>query len=55
MIPLGAEGAEALFDVFAALPGMRTERMLAEMRRDAPGHVVIWHRADHAPTHLRLT
>lgn len=55
MIPLGAEGADALFDAFAALPGMRTERMLAEMRRDTPGHVVIWHRAGHAPAHLRLT
>lgn len=55
MIPLGAEGAEALFDAFAALPGMRTERMLAEMRRDTPGHVVIWHRDGHAPVHLRLT
>ncbi|MEB8388824.1 hypothetical protein OO012_16470 [Rhodobacteraceae bacterium KMM 6894] len=55
MIPLGAEGADALFDAFAALPGMRTERMLAEMRRDTPGHVVIWHREGHAPAHLRLT
>lgn len=54
-IPLTAEGAAALFDAFAALPGMRTERMLAEMRRDTPGHVVIWHRTDHAPAHLRLT
>ncbi|MCZ4353468.1 hypothetical protein O4H61_13185 [Roseovarius aestuarii] len=55
MIPLGAEGADDLFDAFAALPGMRTERMLAEMRRDTPGHVAIWHRADHPPQHLRLS
>ena len=33
-IPLTAEGADALFDAFATLPGLQTERMLAEMRRD---------------------
>ncbi|MBY6090224.1 hypothetical protein [Maritimibacter alkaliphilus] len=31
-IPLGAEGAEALFDVFAALPGLPTRELLAKMR-----------------------
>lgn len=49
-IPLNAEGAEALFDVFASLPGLRTERMLAAMRNGA-GHPpdrpeVIWKRPD---------
>ena len=42
VVPLNAEGAEALFDVFASLPGLRTERMLSEMRRPDPGRVVIW-------------
>jgi hypothetical protein len=41
-IPTTAEGAEALFDVFAGLDGIQTERMLAELAR-APGRkVVIW-------------
>ncbi|MBB04705.1 MAG: hypothetical protein CML03_04175 [Pseudooceanicola sp.] len=45
LVPLTAEGADALFDVFAALPGIRTERMLEEMRRLRPPHrVVIWDR-----------
>ena len=41
-IPLNAEGAETLFDAFASLPGIRTERMLAEMKRQADQPVVIW-------------
>lgn len=41
-IPTTAEGAEALFDVFASLKGIQTERMLAELKK-APGkRVVIW-------------
>ena len=43
-IPLDATGAEALLDAFAALPGLKTERMLAEMRRPASGPVTIWTR-----------
>ena len=53
-VPLDAAGADALFDVFAALPGIETEKMLTQMRahlRDAgqgprgavPLHpIVIW-------------
>lgn len=41
-IPLNAEGADALFDAFAALPGLRTEHMLAQMRRGGTGPVAIW-------------
>jgi hypothetical protein len=41
-VPLAAEGADALFDAFATLPGIRTERMLAEMRRGGDHPVVIW-------------
>jgi hypothetical protein len=55
MIPLTARGADALFDVFAALPGMRTERMLAEMRRSAPGRVVLWQKPGSGPVLPRLT
>ncbi|MBE1285728.1 MAG: hypothetical protein GJ676_20620 [Rhodobacteraceae bacterium] len=43
-VPVNAEGNEALFDAFSALPGLRTERMLAEMRRSGPHQVVIWER-----------
>jgi hypothetical protein len=42
-IPVNAEGAEALFDAFATLPGLRTERMLAELGNGA-APVVIWER-----------
>lgn len=41
-IPVNAEGADALFDVFAALPGMRTQRMLNELQRRRAHQVVIW-------------
>ena len=42
-VPLTAEGADALFDVFAALPGIKTDRMIEEMRRSPrPHRVVIW-------------
>ncbi|MFW8595567.1 hypothetical protein [Cribrihabitans neustonicus] len=53
-IPVTAEGSEALFDVFAALPGLKTERMLAELRRRGPHQVVIWERAPSRPGHQRL-
>lgn len=43
-IPLDAEGADRLFDAFASLPGIRTERMLARMREDTADPVVIWRR-----------
>ena len=45
MIPIDADGADALFDAFASLPGLKTERMLAQLH-DAPATpVVIWERA----------
>ncbi len=53
-IPLTAEGAEALFDAFATLPGLRTEHMLAQMRRLPDHPTVIWQRSQSAPSHLRL-
>lgn len=43
-IPTTAEGAELLFDVFAALDGIRTERMLAELEKEPGKRVVIWQR-----------
>lgn len=41
-IPVDAEGAEALFDIFAALPGMRTEYLLRQLHSDADHKVVVW-------------
>ncbi|MEX0369589.1 MAG: hypothetical protein AB3N09_03100, partial [Tateyamaria sp.] len=48
MIPVDADGADALFDAFAALPGLKTERMLAQMRANPDAAVLIWERS--APT-----
>ena len=44
MIPVDAAGADALFDAFASLPGLRTDRMLSELEADAERPVVIWQR-----------
>ncbi|GAA6163670.1 hypothetical protein NBRC116590_13740 [Pelagimonas sp. KU-00592-HH] len=41
-IPVNAEGSDALFDAFAALPGIRTERMLAQLKSKPDHPVVIW-------------
>ena len=41
-IPVNAEGTDALFDAFAALPGIRTEHMLAQLARKPDHPVVIW-------------
>jgi len=41
-IPADAKGADALFDAFAALPGLSPERLIA-VQRDAAGQSrVIW-------------
>lgn len=53
-IPVNAEGAEALFDVFSALPGLKTEHMLAELNGGSAHPVVIWERTPSRPLHLRL-
>ncbi len=51
LIPVNAAGADALFDAFAALPGLRTERMLAELADDRTVSVVIWERQSMRPPH----
>ena len=53
-IPLNAEGADALFDAFATLPGLKTERMLAEMRKDGTRPVTIWEAVPRENAHIRL-
>lgn len=41
-IPVNAVGADALFDVFAALPGIQTERMLSVLAHNPRARVTIW-------------
>lgn len=41
-VPLGARGAGALFDLFAALPGMRMEALLAALGREDGGTETLW-------------
>ena len=42
LIPVDAEGADGLFDAFAALPGIRTERMLEVLNAAPATPVVVW-------------
>ncbi|WP_294606696.1 hypothetical protein [uncultured Roseovarius sp.] len=53
-IPLTAEGADTLFDAFATLPGIRTEHMLAQMRRASGQVVVIWQKPQTTVARPRL-
>lgn len=41
-IPVNAEGTDQLFDAFAALPGIRTDHLLAALNKGADDVVVIW-------------
>ena len=41
-IPANAQGAEALFDAFAGLPGFDTEMMLARLADPGPVPVTLW-------------
>lgn len=45
-IPITAEGADALFDVFESLPGLKTEFMLAQLKRTTGAPVVVWDRSN---------
>lgn len=58
LIPVNAAGSEALFDAFATLPGLRTERMLAELNashgKDHSTGVVIWQKPAVAPKGITL-
>lgn len=53
-IPLSAQGAEALFDAFSALPGLRTEHMLRQIENPPVGKSVIWMRNSAQNTTKRL-
>lgn len=41
-IPVDAVGADALFDAFATLPGIKTESMLSSLKAGTDQPVVIW-------------
>lgn len=43
-IPLNAEGAEALFDAFSALPGIKVASLIAASRTREAGTVMVWRR-----------
>ena len=43
-IPVNAENAEELFDVFATLPGIRTREMLDVLSRTPDARVTVWQR-----------
>jgi len=45
-IPVDAKGSDALFDAFAGLPGLRTERVLHALNHGAATQIVIWRRPD---------
>lgn len=49
MIPVNANGSDALFDAFATLPGLRTEKMLSELRSGKKQEIVIWERKPSRP------
>ena len=53
-IPVNAMGADALFDAFATLPGLQTQRMLQQLQSRANHPVVIWSRLDQPSHHPRL-
>lgn len=48
-IPVSAKGTEALFDAFAALPGLRTEYMLRVLNDGAARETVIWQKGQTTP------
>lgn len=45
-IPISAEGADALFDVFSGLPGLNIEHLLRVKQKHARAHHVVWRRDD---------
>jgi len=45
-IPINAKGAESLFDVFTALPGIKTEALLDVLARTPDARVTVWSRAN---------
>lgn len=53
-IPVNAAGSETLFDAFATLPGLKTERMLNQLKQSLSHPVVIWEKRPMRSAHERL-
>jgi len=53
-IPVDAEGADALFDSFASLPGLPTGRIVAALHDPMPGQIVLWRRSGPASPDRQL-
>jgi len=49
LIPVNAAGADGLFDAFATLPGLKTERMLTALKANPRQTIVIWQRGTLRP------
>ena len=47
-IPVNAAGAEALFDAFSTLPGLRAGQLVAALERDRGATITLW-RLSHDP------
>lgn len=45
-IPVNAEGADMLFDVFASLPGLSPGRVAATLKHEGTAPIVLWRRPD---------
>lgn len=53
-IPVTAEGSDRLFDAFAHLPGLRTERLLRALEAENATVQMVWRAAGHEPAFKRL-
>ena len=53
-IPVNAEGADALFDAFAHLPGIQTGTMLRALEQGGSAPIVVWRKAPVRETVPRL-
>ncbi|MBW4707218.1 hypothetical protein KX928_05400 [Roseobacter sp. YSTF-M11] len=54
LIPVNAEGADALFDAFATLSDLRTEKMLSALQEPGKQPIVIWQREARENAQLSL-
>jgi hypothetical protein len=53
-IPVNAAGSDALFDAFASLPGLRTERLLGALRENRRQQIVVWQCSSARPANTLL-
>ena len=53
-IPVNAEGADALFDAFASLPGLSPGRIASTLKQDGTAPIVLWRRPDLSKRIARL-